>query len=226
MRSLSESTVLCFGRTPPNINAKFIELDLSRSDMVDLVVRNAYAEQPPHGVVFCQRYRPTIDDTEIEAINKGIVVELGPLFTLLKILEGLTGPSPLRSLVVLSSVAGKESHLDIPVSYHILKAATLTACRSLAPRLAPLGIRINCVVLGEFLKIPRHLYPDYKLRQFLEIEKFTPDHRICSVEDISLAIQFLLADEASFVTGQELTLDGGISLLGAESLIRRESVRL
>ena len=219
-RLSSESTVWCFGRTPPTSNAKFIELDLSRSDIVDLVVRSAFAEQPPQGVVFCQRYRPATDDSEIEIIKQGIVVELGPLFCLLRILEGITGPSPLRSIVVLSSVAGKESHPDIPISYHILKAATLAACRSLTPSLAPQNIRINCIVLGEFLKAPRHLYPDYKQRQFLEIEKFSLDKRICSVENISRTINFLLGEDASFITGQELILDGGISLIGTESLIR------
>jgi NAD(P)-dependent dehydrogenase (short-subunit alcohol dehydrogenase family) len=183
-------------------------------------MRHAYAEQPPKGVVFCQRYRPAPEVSEIETIQRGLVVELGPLFSLLSLIEGSTAPLSLRSLVLLSSVAGKESHPDIPISYHMLKASTLAACRCLAPRLAPLGIRLNCLVLGEFLKVPRQSYPDYKLRQFRKLEKFTPGHRLCSVEDISKAIQFLLGDDAAFVNGQELTLDGGISLLGPESLIR------
>jgi len=187
-------------------------------------MRRAYAEQPPKGVVFCQRYRPAPEASEIEAIQRGVVVELSPLFSLLSLLEGSTAPSPLRSLVLLSSVAGRESHPDIPINYHILKAATLAACRCLAPRLAPLGIRLNCLVLGEFLKVPRHSYPDYKVRQFRKLEKFTLDHRICSVEDISKAIQFLLKDDAAFITGQELTLDGGVSLFGPESLIREADI--
>ena len=222
----SQTNVLCFGRTPPTSNSKFFELDLSQPDAVASVMHRAYAEQPPKGVVFCQRYRPAPDITEIEAIQQGLLVELGPLFSLLRILEGSIAPSPLRSLVLLSSVAGKESHPDIPINYHILKAATISACRCLAPRLAPLGIRLNCVVMGEFAKVPRNSYPDHKLRQFSELEKFTPDRRICSIDDISKAIQFLLGEEAGFINGQELMLDGGVSLIGAESFIRRGVERL
>lgn len=183
-------------------------------------MRSAYEDQPPNGVVFCQRYRHAAQASEIEAIQQGLVVELGPLFSLLCLLEGSTTPLALRSIVLLSSVAGKESHPDVPINYHILKASTLAACRCLAPRLAPLGIRLNCLVLGDFLKVPLHSYPEYKLQQFRRLKKYTPDHRICNVEDISKAIQFLLGNDATFITGQEFSLDGGISLLGPESLIR------
>ena len=222
----SQTEVWCFGRTPPTSNSRFFELDLAEPDAVESVMHRAYAEQPPKGVVFCQRYRPAAEASEIEAIQKGLVVELGPLFSLLCLLEGSVAPSPLRSLVLLSSVAGKESHPDIPINYHILKAATLAACRCLAPRLAPLGVRLICLVLGEFLKVPRHSYPDYKVRQFQKLERFTLEHRICSAEDISKAIQFLLGDDAAFLTGQELALDGGISLLGPESILRGTDVVL
>jgi len=58
------------------------------------------------------------------------------------------------------------------------------------------------------------------VRQFGKLENFTLGHRICNAEDISNAIQFLLRDDAAFFTGQEFTLDGGVSLLGPESLIR------
>ena len=216
----SQTEVWCFGRTPPKNNFKFFELNFAQPDAVESVLRRAYAEQPPKGVVFCQRYRPPPETSEIEAIQKGLVVELGPLLSLLSLLEGSAAPLPPRSLVLLSSVAAKESHPDIPINYHILKAATLAACRCLAPRLALHSIRLNCLVLGEFLKAPRHTYPDYKKRQFQNLERFTLEQRICSAEDISKAIQFLLGVDATFFTGQELTLDGGISLLGPESIIR------
>jgi NAD(P)-dependent dehydrogenase (short-subunit alcohol dehydrogenase family) len=220
----SRTAVWCFGRTPPTSNSKFFQVDLAQPDAVASVMRRAYAEQPPKGIVFCQRYRPAPEVSEIEAIQRGLAVELGPLFSLLCLLEGSTAPTPLRSIVLLSSVAGKESHPDISINYHILKATTLAASRCLAPRLGPLGIRLNCVVLGEFLKVPRHSYPDHKVRQFGKLEKFTLEHRICSAEDISKAIRFLLSDDSAFLTGQELILDGGISLLGPESLIRGADV--
>jgi NAD(P)-dependent dehydrogenase (short-subunit alcohol dehydrogenase family) len=216
----TNSNLLCFGRKRPDVPAEFLKVDLSQPDCVDTVLRHAFVKYPPKGVVFCQRYRPRPETSELEAIQQGLTVELGPLLSIMAWLESSAEPTPLRSVVLLSSVAGNQSHPDISTSYHVLKAATLAACRSLTNRLGPRGIRINCLVLGEFLKGPQKSYPDYKLRQFSEIEKFTLGRRICNLQDIFHAVKFLLSDDAAFVTGQELTLDGGVSLLGAESLIR------
>jgi len=212
---------VCFGRTPPDSNVDFHDLDLSQAREIEIAVRKAYADSPPQGAVFCQRYRPATGISELEALLQGLVVELAPLFSLVEVIESGPKPSPLRSLVLLSSVAGRESHPDIPIHYQILKAATLATVRSLTARLAPIGIRINCLVLGEFLKGPRSSYPEYKLRHFSEIEKFTVDGRICGLGDIFHAVRFLLSKDAAVITGQELTLDSGLSLLGAEALLRQ-----
>lgn len=222
---LLQSTVLCFGRTPPDSSAEFQELNFSRADEVETVLRQTYAEKPPVGIVFCQRYRPPKEFSEIEATQHGLAVELSPVLTVANLLQASTSPSPLRSIVLLSSVTGTESHLDVPIYYHLLKSAALTACRVLANRFAQRSIRVNCIVLGEFLKSPRHFYPDYKLHQFSELERLTLGHRICTLKDIVKVVKFLLSDDAGFITGQELTLDGGVSLLGAESLIRRSADR-
>ncbi len=218
---LLQSTVLCFGRRPPDSSAEFQELDFSRTDMVDKVLCQTYAERPPVGIVFCQRYRPPDDLSEIEATQNGLAVELSPVLTVANLMQASSNPSPLRSIVLLSSVVATESHLDVPIYYQLLKSATLTACKVLASRFAHRAIRVNCILLGEFLKSPRHFYPEYKLQQFSELEKLTLDRRICSLKDIVKAVKFLLSDDAAFITGQELTLDGGLSLHGAESLLRR-----
>jgi NAD(P)-dependent dehydrogenase (short-subunit alcohol dehydrogenase family) len=222
LRNLPSNTnVMCFGRKRPDMPSAFIEIDFSQSDSVTSVLRQAYQQKVPNAVVFCQRYRPPPELSELVAIQQGVTVELGPLLNILSLVENDPKPTALRSIVLFSSVAGKQSHLDVSLNYQILKTATQSACRILANRLAPLGIRINCLTLGEFLKYPRNSYENDKIRQFSEIEKFSLDRRICNVYDISRTINFLLSDDAGFITGHDFTLDGGVSLLGAESLLRR-----
>jgi len=218
------SSVVCFGRKPPEASVDFVELDFAQPDLVGSSLLLNFRQRRPDGVVFCQRYRPDSGVTDLDAIKVGLVTELGPLFRLIELMEGSTAVHRPLSIVLFSSVAGHQSHPDIPVYYHVLKAATLAACRALSSRLAPRGIRINCLILGEFLKNPKNRYPRSKLKHFSGIEKYSLSGRLCTLGDISRAVQFLLSNDAGFITGQELTIDGGLSLIGAESLIRLESL--
>jgi NAD(P)-dependent dehydrogenase (short-subunit alcohol dehydrogenase family) len=76
-----------------------------------------------------------------------------------------------------------------------------------AVELGPLGIRVNCVAPGSIeIERTREESPDYE-KTWVPL---TPARRIGKVEDVAKAVAFLASDEAQFITGQTLYVDGGM----------------
>ncbi|MBA3443049.1 MAG: glucose 1-dehydrogenase [Pyrinomonadaceae bacterium] len=99
------------------------------------------------------------------------------------------------------------------VTYSATKAAILQMTRNMALDLASFGIRVNCVCPGTILT--RASY-DHMERVGLTLEEFiaeeAPKHllkRVGDPREVAYAILFLASDEASFITGTHLMVDGG-----------------
>jgi len=94
------------------------------------------------------------------------------------------------------------------------KAAVRSLARSLGAELAPRGIRVNAVSPGP-ISTPFHGklgLSDTQLKEVATaIEGQVPLQRFGEAEEIAKAVLFLASDDASFVTGAELVVDGGLS---------------
>ncbi|WP_393971281.1 SDR family NAD(P)-dependent oxidoreductase [Oxyplasma meridianum] len=113
------------------------------------------------------------------------------------------------SVVNISSAAAIKAGLSA-IAYEASKAALVHATRSMAVTLAP-GIRVNSVAPG-FVKtdINRKRWED---RSFYEsISKATLLGRWGNPEDVAKAVRFLMSEDASYITGETLVVDGGITL--------------
>ena len=88
-------------------------------------------------------------------------------------------------------------------------AAVQSMARSLAKEVGPSGVRVNCVAPGAVDTDMMKCYSEED-KQALAAE--TPLQRIATCEDIAQAVDFLLSDKASFITGQTLVVDGGFTL--------------
>jgi NAD(P)-dependent dehydrogenase (short-subunit alcohol dehydrogenase family) len=92
--------------------------------------------------------------------------------------------------------------------YDAAKAALVALTRSTAVELGPLGIRCNAVAPG-FVRVPRnqHKWQDEDWTGRLATQY--PLRRVGEPEDIARAVAFLAGDDAGFVSGTCLTVDGG-----------------
>ncbi|SEB43052.1 3-oxoacyl-[acyl-carrier protein] reductase [Amycolatopsis tolypomycina] len=112
------------------------------------------------------------------------------------------------SIVVLASIVGEYGSAGQTV-YAASKAAVSNIARSAAKELGRSGIRVNAVAPGVIeTDLTSGLSEDAKA----ENAGKTPLGRLGRPEEVANAIRFLVSDEASFITGQVLGIDGGLVL--------------
>jgi len=120
------------------------------------------------------------------------------------------------AVVNLSSVAGSRPYGGL-AAYCVSKAAVDMLTRCAALDFAPHGVRVNAVnpgVVVTELHTVANAVPDYPA--FLERSKTThPLGRVGQPEEIAALILFLLADEAGWITGACMPIDGGRALASA-----------
>jgi 3-oxoacyl-[acyl-carrier protein] reductase len=126
-----------------------------------------------------------------------------------------------NSIVFVGSIASQFIAEEQPVGYHAAKAALMGMMRYYAVTLGPRGIRVNAVSPGTVLKDESRAFYLQNKELLRLYEDLTPLRRMGSADEVASVIQFFCSPDASFVTGQNLVVDGGVSVQSHESLARR-----
>jgi NAD(P)-dependent dehydrogenase (short-subunit alcohol dehydrogenase family) len=129
------------------------------------------------------------------------------------VIEPFRQAGPGSAVVLISSIEGLfgSSYLT---AYCASKSGILGVMRSIAHRFAIEGFRVNAVCPGA-VATPM-LAPAFELPGFRQqLEERTPLKRVSSPDEIARPIRFLLSEEASFVTGTYLVVDGGLTSITA-----------
>jgi NAD(P)-dependent dehydrogenase (short-subunit alcohol dehydrogenase family) len=125
-----------------------------------------------------------------------------------------------KAVIVISSIASASVASEQPVSYHAAKAAMSHMVRYYAVSLGRKGIRVNAICPGTIVKEESKAF----YAQHPEIERLyreiVPLGRMGTSEDVAELAAFLVSDRAGFLTGQNIVLDGGVSLQSVESMGR------
>jgi 3-oxoacyl-[acyl-carrier protein] reductase len=110
------------------------------------------------------------------------------------------------SIVNVSSIAGQHGGIAGSPAYASSKAAVIGLTRSLARRFAPIGVRVNCVAPADIETDMTAGWPK-ELRN--RLNALTPLGRFGTADEVAGAVTFLASDEAGFITGQTLSINGG-----------------
>ena len=109
------------------------------------------------------------------------------------------------AIVNVSSMWGI-SGASCEVAYSATKAGIIGMTKALARELGPSGIRVNCVAPGVIETKMNAVHSEETMK---ELAEETPLCRIGKPEEVAAAVYFLASEEASFITGQTLCVDGG-----------------
>ena len=122
------------------------------------------------------------------------------------------------SIINISSMLGIAASEYVNPSYHASKAGVINLTRQLAVEWADRGVRVNAISPGYFMS--------EMIREALEltgmriwIESRTPMRRLGNHDELKGALVFLASDLSSYITGQNLVVDGGTSsVMGSNQL--------
>ena len=109
------------------------------------------------------------------------------------------------SIVTISSMWGRVG-ASCEVAYSASKAALIGMTRALAKELGPSGVRVNCIAPGV---IDTRMMDEHSDETKAILAEETPLGRLGTPQDVARACCFLLGEEAAFITGQVLGVDGG-----------------
>lgn len=111
-------------------------------------------------------------------------------------------------IVNVSSVSSKLALAGQSV-YGATKGAVNSMTATLAKELAPYGIQVNAVAPGFIMTEMIEQIPDEKREEYL---KDIPMGRLGTVEEVAATVAMLCVEASSYITGQVIVLDGGLSL--------------
>ena len=187
-------------------------IDVSNFEALKIAIENFAAEGKIHGSVHCagiNKFTPlrAFNWKDVEQI---IRTSLYAGIELIRLISSKKITAEKGSHVLLASVAGVKGETGF-TAYSAAKSAVIGAVKTMALELAIKDIRVNAVTPGwiatELTDSIDARYPGH-----LETIKLEHPLGVGSVEDVSNLVMFLLSDEAKWITGSNIVIDGGYSI--------------
>ena len=167
----------------------------SKNLLPNILVNNA-------GITADQLFLRMTDDDWDKVIN----TNLNGTFNLTKVFLKNMIKNRFGRIINISSISGLMGNPG-QVNYSSSKAALNGFTRSLAKEVGSRNITVNCIAPG-FIDTDMTSYLNENEK--MEILKKIPLNKFGKPEDISKLAMFLISDEASYITGQTISIDGGL----------------
>lgn len=219
-RLLKESaTCYCVDIVPPSEKLPyFIQADitdplsvdnlvatvLERHQRIDGWVNNAYPRTKDWGAPF--------EDIPLDSWKKNVDMQLNMLFYCTQKVLEVMKMAEYGSLVNIASIYGVVGNdftiyentggMTSPAAYAAIKGGVVNFARYLASYYGKYNVRVNTVSPGGVF--------DYQNETFIKnFESKVPLRRMAKPEEIAPGVAFLLSDDASYISGHNLMIDGG-----------------
>jgi NAD(P)-dependent dehydrogenase (short-subunit alcohol dehydrogenase family) len=199
---ISNGTVVCDVTNIESVT-NALEYIINEYGQIDGFVNNAYPRTADWGVNF--------EDIPLESWRKNVDMQMNSVFICSQAVLKFMKKQGQGSIVNISSIYGTVgpdfslydgTEMTMPAAYSAIKGGVVNFTRYLASYYGPYGIRINCVSPGGVFDNQKEIF----VKQY---EKKVPMRRMGLPKDISPAVSFLLSDDAGYITGQNLMVDGG-----------------
>lgn len=198
-------------RVAKQYGAEFKAVDVSNHQAVGELVAQIVSDYGQLDCLVsnaCLHQYATIENTPLAMWERVIAVNLSATYHLVHHAAPHLRKQPGASIVIISSVQAIQGFPEA-AAYATSKGGQLTLMRQLAGDLAP-SIRVNAILPGTIRSYPENMTP--------EADKHMGSlhllGRIGECVEIANGAVFLASDEASFITGHGLVIDGGISVRG------------
>lgn len=182
---------------------ELIETVVGHYGKIDGLVNTAYPRTKDWGAFF--------EDIKPESWRKNVDMQMNSCFILCQAALKVMARQKYGSLVNIASIYGvvgndftlyEEYGGTSPAAYCAIKGGIINFTRYLASYYGKNNIRVNCVSPGGIFD---NQHPSFVERYCAKV----PMRRMGNPEDIAPAVSFMLSDEARYVTGQNLVVDGG-----------------
>lgn len=149
--------------------------------------------------------RKRIEEMDLDHWRRVMDLNTTSLFLLVKAVEPLMPDG--SSIVALASQAGRDGGGPGAVAYATSKGAVMTMTRGLAKEFGP-RVRVNAICPGMIDTDFHNIFTKDDVRA--NVAKATPLKREGSSEDVANLVAFLASDEAAFMTGASIDINGGM----------------
>ncbi len=196
----------CDVADPASVKA-MVEAAVGRFGRVDVLVNNA-GQSAEAGVM----PEKIPDETFEQTIRVNL---LGSWYCAREVGERMLRDGRGGSIINIASIMGIVAQQNAPSAYQASKAAVINLTRNLAASWADRGVRVNCIAPGWF---PSQMTAGwFAVPEFLKrFEAQIPLARIGLPEELAGPLLFLASDASSYVTGQTLAVDGGVTAMVGE----------
>ncbi|MBD1548489.1 SDR family NAD(P)-dependent oxidoreductase [Roseibium aggregatum] len=194
--------------------AEFHPLDVTSTEAANAVVAMVEANYGAIDTVVCNAgiaHKVPLDELSDEKWDHTFDVDLKGMFRVIRAAAPKMRAAGTGSVVCLSSIMGVAYGWDEHVQYSSAKSGVVGMVRGLAVELAPSGLRVNGVAPG-YIRTAQALSEKHSLgpEGLAQAADFIPMGRVGEAEDIADVILFLASDAARYLTGQVVTVDGGL----------------
>ncbi len=198
-----ENQFTCDITNPTEVEG-LIKMVLDKFGRIDGLVNNAYPRTSDWGDKF--------EDVSLESWSKNVEMQLNTCFQLCQLVLPFMKKQKSGAVINVSSIYGVVGNdftvyentggMTSPAAYSAIKGGVVNFTRYLASYYGSFGVRINCVS-------PGGVFNNQNAKFVEQFEHKVPLKRMAKPEEIAPPVAFLLSDNASYITGHNLMVDGG-----------------
>ena len=206
--NMQAAQALCDELRAAGMDAHAVCCNLSDSAAVSAMCREILAlHHRVDALVLCAGVSHTglLTDMTDEQWHRVMDINVSGAFYLIRALAPDMVSRRSGAIVTISSMWGR-SGASCEAAYSASKAAIIGLTQALAKELGPSGVRVNCIAPGV---IDTKMMDEHSEETKAILADETPLGRLGTGEDVAKAAAFLLSDDACFITGQTLGVDGG-----------------